>query len=262
MESHVASQEPDGFVTSTVPVIARNSRFLEPTTTAQCWCAVELSPCCPFAHFRSAYRDRRSVERDRIAGAIGTGSADRPSDGARPIAWTATYEQVVESIFTVFTSNVVCGLVEPALVGLGVSFELPISVAFSCHVVPVTSTLCPTCPSRLSPFNVVRRACRIRRRLVDTGRACGARRRRLLRSEHGVGEHVVSGVGALGDTSRNGDRTVHARLIRFVLVHRDCLCRERHRYIPPRSRRLLHTSFDSCCLPLKVTDLILLPAET
>jgi hypothetical protein len=66
------------------------------------------------------------------------------------------YEQVAESIFTVLTSSVACGLVEPALVGFEVSFELAMSVvlvAFSCQVVPVTSTLWPTCPSSISPFS-------------------------------------------------------------------------------------------------------------
>jgi hypothetical protein len=66
------------------------------------------------------------------------------------------YGQVVEIIFTAFTSSIAFGLVEPALFGLDVSFEAAISVvlvAFSCHVVPVTSTLCPTCASRLSPFS-------------------------------------------------------------------------------------------------------------
>jgi hypothetical protein len=65
------------------------------------------------------------------------------------------YEQVVESIFTDFTSSVGFALVEAALVGLGASFEvaIPVVLVASCHGVPVTSTLCPTCASRLSPFS-------------------------------------------------------------------------------------------------------------
>ena len=65
------------------------------------------------------------------------------------------YEQVVESIFTDFTSSVGFALVEAALVGLVASFEvaIPVVLAASCHGVPVTSTLCPTCASRLSPFS-------------------------------------------------------------------------------------------------------------